>query len=382
MTIFLSFLQSKNNYPIPSYSFWEYYIKNGIEEAEHQWVECKEIDWAYGLVPQSTESLSQWKSKCWEQTIEYLKTNPVDLFLSYLYPHQIDVSAVSEIQKIGIPCVNFFCDNVREFTQVPKEFKVFDLNWIPEFKALPMYKYAGVSAIHLPMPMWVAPKNRTLPVIENSRISFIGSRDIQRQMLFESVLKKNSSLELDIYGAGWKNDTFNHTKTQGTTYSFTEKFLYQINFIKSFGINAYKRKIKQRKFQPELDTSIKKHIFSQITFEEYTKITKESMITMGVNRYPSFKYPLTKPNHYSRLRDIEAPMLGACYLTEWTEGIDELYDLGTEIEVYKTTEDLLSKIDYLKHTNAKRNQLRVNGQRRALEKNAIPVSISKIITCL
>ena len=73
---------------------------------------------------------------------------------------------------------------------------------------------------------------------------------------------------------------------------------------------------------------------------EYVEITQQSMITLGVNRYPSFRYPLNKPDTYSRLRDLEAPMLGACYLTEWTEGLDDLYELGTEIETYKTAEEM------------------------------------------
>jgi spore maturation protein CgeB len=102
------------------------------------------------------------------------------------------------------------------------------------------------------------------------------------------------------------------------------------------------------------------------------------MITLGINRYPSFRFPLVKPDTYSRLRDIEAPMLGACYLTEWTEGIDELYDTQNEIAVYRNEAELINKIAELRADHDTRKKLKANGQKRALEKHSIPASLAKI----
>ena len=80
----------------------------------------------------------------------------------------------------------------------------------------------------------------------------------------------------------------------------------------------------------------------------------EDAITLGVNRYPSFRFPATRPDTYSRLRDIEAPMLGACYLTEWTEGLDQLYDLELEIATYRSAEDMVEKLAELGADPARR----------------------------
>src|SRR5205085_4456449 len=73
---------------------------------------------------------------------------------------------------------------------------------------------------------------------------------------------------------------------------------------------------------------------------EYFRVTREAMVSIGVNRVSTTRASDHHPIVYSRLRDIEAPMLGACYLTEWTEGLEKLYELGTEIETYRTTEEL------------------------------------------
>lgn len=378
MKIFLSFLQSEHQHNIPAYRFWEYYIKQGIQEAGFEWVET-DADWARGLVPQTEKDLNAWKSTVWDKTLTFLKNHPADIFLSYLYPQQIDIQAIKEIQKLGIPCVNFFCDNVRNFRAIPKEFNVFDLNWVPEYKAVAMYKKAGLAHINLPMPMWVEEKFRTIPVNENDRLTFIGSRDIQRQLFFENVLTLKPDLPMDIYGYGWANQ--NDRSISKPDYTLIDRIKFQANFISEYGVAAYVRKFRQRTYSPEISDELKSHVHPALKEDDYIKLTRESQITIGINRYPSFNYPLANPNTYSRLRDIEAPMLGACYITEWTEGIGELYDIGTEIETYVNAADLIEKIEKLQADPARRNKMRSQAQKKALQENSVTKSL-QTLKCL
>ena len=379
MKIFLSFLQSEIQHQIAAYGFWAYYIKNGIKEGGHEWLECEEIDWAIGLVPQTKQELGQWKANAWGKSIEYLKKNNVDIFLSYLYPHQIDEQAINEIKKMGIFCVNFFCDNVRMFKTAPEEFKVFDLNWVPEYKAAGYYEKARFPFIRLPMPMWVDPKYRTIAQIENKKVSFIGSKDIQRQLLFEDFIKKEQNINIDIYGNAWKNESISSNPAM---FSSFEVMKNQILFIKQYGLYAFLNKLKSRSYNPELSDSLKLFVKGKLDFEDYIKITRESNIIIGINRYPSFNYPLNQANTYSRLRDLEAPMLGACYLTEWTAGIDELYDIGEDIETYRTVNELIDKCQYLLKSASKRALLRKNAQNKSLKEHSIPNILQKLITYL
>lgn len=374
MKIFLSFLQGNPNHPIPAFSFWEYYIKNGIEEAGHTWVECQSIDWAAGLVPQSNESLLRWKADAWQRTCEYLKKTPVDLFLSYLYPHQIEEQAIKYIQNLQIPCVNFFCDNIRLFKKVPQEFHCFDLHWVPESKATEMYEKVNLQCLNLPMPMWVAPEYRTLKGEYNTQISFLGSKDIQRQLLLQKVLSKAPDLNLAIYGSGWQTGE----EVRVIVDSANSKLYNQFSFIKKYGLVAYIRKMCQRNYTLAYCTPLTNCLRSKPSFTEYVEITQKSMITLGINRYPSFSFPLNKPDSYSRLRDIEAPMLGACYLTEYTQGLEGLYDFGNDIETYTTETEMIEKINLLKKDEDLRLKLRLNAQKRALEYLSINKSLEKL----
>lgn len=378
MKIFLSFLQGKPDHPIPAYSFWEYYIKNGIGESGNSWVEAPAVDWAFGLVPQSKESFQRWKEDAWKKTISYLKKNRVDLFLSYLYPEQIDLDSVEKIKKMGIPCVNFFCDNIREFRQIPDQFRVFDLNWVPEYQAKQLYEVQNIRYIHLPMPMWVAPKYRSVSEHESANIAFIGSKDVQRQLFFERFVRLNSNIEIDIYGAGWEDK-------ESSTHSFQKQSLYeklinQKDFIRKKGIYAFKNKILYSGKQENLSLELKELVKPKPDFENYIRITRESRIVLGINRYPGYNYPIHKPNTYSRLRDIEAPMLGACYLTEFTPGLESMYEIGKEIEVFSSQEELIEKIKTLSYDDKLRKKMRFAGQKKTLSCHSIPASLKKIMS--
>jgi len=225
--------------------------------------------------------------------------------------------------------------------------------------------------------MWIEPQYRVLKEEKNNQVTFIGSMDIQRMLLFEQVLDQAPDLPLAIYGNGWHDpETTLHPLTPD--YTFNKKIMFNVNLIKQLGIIPYLRKIKHRNSDAVLSSILSAKIHTPPTFAQYNALTAESMITLGVNRYPSFHFPLSKPDSYSRLRDIEAPMLGACYLTEWTEGIEELYDTENEIAVYKNASELIIKTKELEADFNKRRTLKINGRKRALSTHSIPNSINSI----
>ncbi len=372
MKIFLSFLQGPENYPIPAYSFWQYYIKNGIEESGDQWDECPDADWAKGLTAMSKMELDEWKAKTWEKTVYHIKKTQPDLFLSYLYPHQIDRNAIDLIKRSGVICVNFFCDNYREFERIPNEFGSFDLNWVPEFGSLAAYKSAGFKHLHLPMPMWVDPIYRNTSDTESQQVTFIGSADQQRVALFNETAAKINTLK--IYGKGWIAEEGQVVPQS----SVITKGINQLRFIKTHGMKAFYQKLIHHNSNIYINEHLAFKVNKNLSFKEYIHHTRDSIITLGVNRFPSFRFPFERPGKYSRLRDIEAPMLGACYLTEWSEGLDLLYDTDEEIASYSSSDELIYQIERLSKDKPFRDRLRKKGQQRALFEHSVPNTLKLI----
>ena len=380
MRILLSCLQSQMRHPIPAHDFWRLYFTRGGAEAGVEFVEIPGVDWAEALVYPPGKKLDDWRTRTWETVLTFVRREyarqPLDFFLCYLYPQHVEVGAIAELQRLGIPCVNFFCDNVREFHRVPNEYHPFALHWVPEFEALPMYRQAGLPHIHAPMPCWVPPEVRSVPAVESEPPTFIGSADILRRALLGEALELGG--DFFVRGPGWQSD--GKTSAELATPSGVGRTLKnQLAMISQHGLASIGCKLKNRlfplSFQPVATTHIKEPIFG----DEYFRITREAQITIGVNRVPTARRSHRNPLTYSRLRDLEAPMLGACYLTEWTEGLGQLYELGTEVETYRTPEELCTKITELKQDPARCRQLRERGQKRALADHSVAATLNKII---
>jgi hypothetical protein len=384
MRILVSCLQSLRRHEIPAYGFWREYFVEGCREAGIEPLEVPEVDWAEALTYQTgSAELESWRGRTWERTLAFAREQQagggIDFFLGYLYPQQVEEAAVRELQRMDIPCVNFFCDNVREFRRVPKAYRPFDLHWVPEYEALPIYRRAGFPYIHAAMPCWVPEHLRTLPVNETEPATFIGSADALRKKLLGAAMAAGAALTVRGPGWGGPDKTSAHLGLGTKSGSILSN---QVVFVKRHGFRALAAKVTNAVFPMKSAPLPPERVALAVFGEEYFRVTREAAVTVGVNRVPVTRRPLCMPLSYSRLRDIEAPMLGASYLTEHTSGLGDLYDLGKEIETYRTAEELAEKLQELISDPQKRASLRIGGQRRALSDHSVAATLRKICSRL
>lgn len=378
MRIFLSSQQALRRHAVPSYGFWELYFKNGLTEAGHSWVEAPGVDWAQGLTHMTSDARQAWLEDTWGRTLDWLQAEharqPIDLFLSYLFPNQVEPSVVSAIRDLGIPCVNFFCDNVREFTRVPASYRPFDLHWVPEAEARALYVQAGLPFVYAPMPVWVPEIYRRLPERENGQVVFIGSTDALREDLLSEAAELG--LAFEAYGPGWAPGE--GTVKGPAPQTWPKRLANQFAFFRQHGFRGFAMRETYRRRKPRPRAWLDRHGHPPLETDAYFIQSRESQVLLGINRYPSFRHSFQRPHVYSRLRDLEAPMLGACYLTEWAPGLDDLYDLGREIETYRDAAELVEKAAQLGRDPARRHELRRCGQRRVLAHHTIGRSLDLI----
>jgi spore maturation protein CgeB len=62
-------------------------------------------------------------------------------------------------------------------------------------------------------------------------------------------------------------------------------------------------------------------------------------------------------------------MMGACYLTEYCEDLDDLYEVGREIAVYRNAEELVGEARRLLEDGAARARMRRLGHAAALARH-------------
>ena len=229
--------------------------------------------------------------------------------------------------------------------------------------------------VHAAMPCWVPIELRQVPSIESEPPTFIGSADQLRHDLLGRALSIGA--EFVIRGPGWMPQADASSGPSEPT-SIGRVLKHQVDLVRQHGWRAIGQKIegRLRPLSPAVVPQSK--ILGPIFGAEYARVTREAIVTIGVNRVPTPRRSPRRPLVYSRLRDIEAPMLGACYLTEWTPGLEHLYELGTEIECYRTAEELTSKLTEIRQDFSRRSALRSRAQGRALAHHTVGRSIERI----
>lgn len=380
MRIALAFFQTQaRGGNAANYGFWSDMMRAALQEAGHEVLEFADIDWAAGMCPGDGAALRAWRDRSWSLALQQLEqwraAGGVDFFLAYFFPQQIEPAAVAEIRRRGIPIVNFFCDNVREFRHVPTAFRDFDLHWVPEWAALPLYVQAGLPHLHAPMPLWIPPGFRSVAAQEDAAtVCFLGTYDPQRAGFLAELAPHG--VRVQIRGKGWQQR--DPTPAGFVARDYAGRLRHQCAFINQHGLAAWLRKF-SRTPAPVYANPPADWCGGPVPRDEYLRLTREAAVTLGINRYES---PRLRPGEiavYSRLRDIEAPMLGACYLTEWAPGLNRLYDLDREIATYRDAAGLADAAGRLLADPARRAAMRSSAQRRALQDHSIAATIGKII---
>lgn len=379
VNVFLCCLQTPYTWAIPGYAFWRDNFKPALEEMGCRVIEPEQLDLA--------EPLARWGDPDWlgtgrtrlgEALLDQVKaahrTSGVSLFLSYFYAVHVQPDVLGAIRGLGIPVVNFFCDNIRQFEAVRPLVHSVTLNWVPERDALPLYRAVQAPATHLPMavhPATYAPAGGE----ELPQVTFVGHADYLRMHLLDAVL--DTDIPLRIYGDGWGRPRTPAPSANGSRQPpplswWRRRRLSAVQHagrIAHYGMAAEWRYFQARRIHAELAPRFAREAGPALPHDEFVSLTARSAVTLGINRCPHDGYSLERPLVYSRLRDIEAPSMGACYLTEWCRELDDLYDVGVEIEAYRSRDELVAKAEALLGDAARRRGLRSAGREAVLSRH-------------
>jgi Glycosyl transferases group 1 len=98
--------------------------------------------------------------------------------------------------------------------------------------------------------------------------------------------------------------------------------------------------------------------------EQYVRLYSESRVSVGFVVVGD-THRLRTPKHQVRLREFEAPMAGAFYLTGWFDELEEFYEIGREIACYRSHDELVDRCRYYLAHEDERERIRRAGLARA-----------------
>ncbi|MFA6125299.1 MAG: glycosyltransferase [Sphingomonas sp.] len=305
------------------------------------------------------------------------REKPIDLFLSYFYNAHFDPAGFADIRALGIPTVNFYCNSMYQFDLVAAIAPAVDFAWHAEMHAAAAYRAVGAN------PVWVQMAAdpdvyRPYPEITQAADAcFVGQRYADRDRLLYAL--HHAGVPLTLHGRGWSDMLATHRSgtDQGSSVSLGRPVAppgsmaaYLTEFGRIFreqgivgGAARIVDRVRERRTAGPMRAALSAH-YGGYAADVAQAFAGHAVVLNFSNVWSDGKPGSTLIPHV-RLRDFEGPMSRACYLTGYTDEIEHFFEVGREIDCYRSAEELVDKTRfYLSHPDAA-EALREAGWRRA-----------------
>jgi spore maturation protein CgeB len=251
-----------------------------------------------------------------EQVVQAHSEERIDLLLGQMWASLISKESLAKVQAMGIPVINISMDDRLPVHWTRKgDIRLGSVGLAPSLdmvlttspETCLWYGVEGCPALYWPLASDPRVFSQAEGGMRDIDVLFIGNKYGVRGQIVRYL--NNHDVKVDCYGSGWPNGY----------------------------INA----------------------------EQMAELSKRARIILGVGTVGHCQDVYTL-----KLRDFDAPMSGALYLTHRNPDLCRLYDEGEEIECYTTPKEALNKIRFYLEHHEDLARVAKNGQNKALFKDS------------
>lgn len=301
---------------------------------------------------------------------------PIDVFLSYFYNAHFDPAGFADIRALGIPTINFYCNSIYQFDLVSAVAPAVDFAWYAEMEAESAYRAIGAN------PVWVqmAADPELYPphpdIARAADACFVGQRYADREALLGALHR--AGVPFSLYGRGWGGDDGARAAAAAVepvrlgraapAPGSTGAYLAEVRrLLHHHGPAGAARRVFGRIGQRRLTVATRAMLAQHD--RGYARDIAETFaahaVVLNFSNVWSDGRPGSRLIPHVRLRDFEGPMSRSCYLTGYTPEIEHFYDVGREIDCYRSAEELVDKTRFYLGNEDAAERLREAGWQRA-----------------
>ena len=348
MRIFYASGRTPNNTRLPGSQLWQInmldtLVQMGVDvvqptyDVEEQYRNCRPKH----ECPKLQKRRARYSQMFVDDVTRAHNEKPLDLVFTYFYDRHIDVGAVEEVKALGVPTVNFFCNDVHQFHLVERIAPHFDYNMAPARDALASYEKAGAKVIHEEMaanPRFYKPCDA--PVEYD--VTFVGQRYLNREPWMAHL--QANGVECHAFGPRWDENPHSIGKR-----------------LSDWFHTLTGRKRSNRATDDSLLPLDHRH--GPLSDDDMIAMYSRSRINLN---FSEVRMPDGSIGRHVRLRDFEVPMSGGLYFTGTQDELSEYYEIDKEIICFDTKEELLDKARYYLAHEDEADAVRRAGRERAL----------------
>lgn len=272
----------------------------------------------------------------------------------------IEVDAIDEIRRLGVPTCNFSCNNAHQFYLVQNVSPHFDYNLHSEKDA--RAKFLTIGANPLWWPMASNPKYfKPFDVPRTIEASFVGANYALRARYVAHLLQ--NGVDVHAFGPGWLWATTSAWRSVAKRIKY---LLLTATARSAQAQYAASAQLADHDFRRSLAVSFPENVHPPVSDEELIALYSRSHVSLGFLEVYDRHEPSRPVTQHLHLREFEAPMSGALYCTGYTDELAEMFEPDKEVLVYRNQHELLEKVRYCLAHPEQAEQVRQAGRKRAL----------------
>lgn len=282
-----------------------------------------------------------------ETLLKLVKAGKYDLFLSNLCnDHHIYASSIEEIKKIGIPTLCFRSDNLTMPYNDKDLAKLYDLVWLTSKETQYLYKKWGARTMFAPYaanPFVYQYKKGAII----RKACFIGSPYGSRAKMINAISQNGYYVDL-YYGRKKQIPSSlnnNAEKCQLWHSPLWQSYLYRIKY----GVGRkllYGAFLNSFKGGHDLEKNSYIALYPSVPFDEMIQLYSNYSLALSFTSTENTDV-LNNPVGRTFLRTFEIPMSGGIQICRYFDELNDYFDDGKEIIMYKTNEELIDKVRYI-----------------------------------
>ena len=281
------------------------------------------------------------RDKMNDQLLETTRREKPDLCFFILFEEEIKKDTIAKVSEIA-PTFNWFCDDHWRFEIFSKYYAPY-FSWVATTDSQAVKKYHKIGYKNVIKTQWACNHFLYKPidlatVYKVYDASFVGQPHGDRKKVIEKI--KRAGIEVKCWGEGWPSGRISQDKMLEI---FSQSKI-NLNLTKSSGVINWKTPLK---------------IFLH---------KKGGKIKLAAPKrwLSNLRSILGQRREQIKGRNFEIPGCGGFLLTGYADNLEDYYEIGKEIVIYKDTNDLINKIKYYLEHDEERETIAQAGYRRTL----------------
>jgi spore maturation protein CgeB len=342
-------------FAVPRSAWVDLNLRRSLEDMGHQlvrfdfpgWPDDADASWQHHGKPRTNQHLLE----------SFRAAGRVDLFFGYFYSSVVYPEAIDVIRQSGVPTVNFSCNNVHQFDLVRAIAPHFDVCVVPELAA--QADFAAVGARPLRIQLAANPRvYHPLPLPRTYDVTFVGQRYADRAEMLAHLHKHGVAVH--AFGAGWQvRKRLDLAQLKAALALVEDERWDGVRRLARSRIRRFAGQSAGRLGTAPTAPCTENAPGDRIDTSGFggPRLLQRDLVAMFSRSRLSLGFATAGDSHRSakrlthlRLREFEAPMSGALYLTEQQQELAEYFTPGEEVLTYSDRGELLDKARwYLAH---------------------------------